>query len=50
MESFERVEKGVDGKNWQDVTRGDMERFGKIWQIDVVKIEQDVARFDKGAW
>ena len=25
-----------------------MARFGKIWQIDVVKILQDVARFDKG--
>ena len=25
-----------------------MARFGKIWQIDVVKIWQDVARFDKG--
>ena len=36
------------GKIWQDLTKGDMARFGKIWQIDVVKIWQDVARFDKG--
>ena len=27
-----------------------MARFGKIWQIDFVKIWQDVARFDKGTW
>ena len=45
-------------RTWQDLVRfdkGDMLRFGKIWQdltrgamVRFVKIWQDLARFDKG--
>ena len=47
-----------DKGTWQDLTREDMSRFGKIWQhsarfdrramVRFGKIWQDLARFDKG--